>query len=571
MKAKSLSFLILLFSSSAWALPEITLSNGSVLKNCQYEASPKSILCSDPASPNKKLVVYSTSQGVVAYGNIAGSEVKMYQVLKISDGPQLMYQGTANGQTPETHLPAKFSTLNAIELALNTERLKKLNSIPHDLPEYSANFKSFTASLLQEVQREREKVLLDLAVDPKTVEMKDGKTLTCKKVPELPKSKDVVDREKIEMVSFQCGLSVCRASLFGNEKIYLITGRNPGEDYSQLLKIENGNFVDTAGIKSIKDKRGKIIHGHGTSFDKMLSPLFSPKDLLPSNLTTTSDYFYSNMSGYGAQYGGPALAQCDPNALRELKLAHQNYNEKVQNSELIQYIGIFNDQLTSGYIKNGVTPNFSCRQDGVLYDIEAYKYSQKLKVNEENKAEKAISLADAQKLFNEAREMKEIAWNYGNDGCYARAHLMAENFESKGIYTEKAWIKGNLEYQAPDAKISWNYHVAPVVLVKQADGKVGRYVIDPSVNDKPVLAEEWANKLAKKKSSKIEQTAFPFPSNSVGFERISLAFTNTKPYTPEDDLSLSEGEKERRAIITMNQYKGLTNVSNAVLDNPLDK
>ena len=81
------------------------------------------------------------------------------------------------------------------------------------------------------------------------------------------------------------------------------------------------------------------------------------------------------MSGYGQLVAGPALSLCDPSSLKELKVAHQNYQNKVKNAELVQYIGIFNNQLTSGYIKKGVTPNYSCRQDGVIYDIEAYKFS----------------------------------------------------------------------------------------------------------------------------------------------------------------------------------------------------
>jgi len=569
---KIISFLTFLsFSSFAWATPQVTLGSGLVLKNCFYESSPQSVLCRDDKNPAKKIVVYQSQNGIVAFGNIEGSEVSTFEVTSIQDEGKIYYQGVAKGFSKESHLPDRYRILDNVELALNPDRLAKLNAIPSYSKSFSTGFASFSVSLLEETRREREEVLRKLASDPKIVELENGSTLTCRKVNEVPKSKAVVDREKIEMATLGCGLSECSKGFFSKEKSYLVTGQNPGQDYSQLLKIENGNFVDETGIKNIKNSKGEILHNRGTHFDKKLPPLFSPSELLPSNLSKSSDYFYSNMSGYGQQVAGPALSLCDPSALAELKVAHQNYQNKVKNAELVQYIGILNNQLTSGYIKNGITPNYSCRQDGVIYDIDAYKYSLKNKATQNDTSDKAISIEEAKKLFDEARAMEEIAWNYGNDGCYARAHLMAKKFEEKGIYTEKAWVKGNLEYQAPDAKISWNFHVAPVVLVKQADGKIGRYVIDPSVSSQPIPAEKWATNLAKQKTAKLERTEFPFPSNSMGYERVALAFTNSKPYSVDDDLEMTDFEKDHSATMTMRMYKGLKNASNGFADHPLDK
>ena len=569
---KKLFFIAIYASSSlAWANPQVTLASGTVLKNCFYESSPQSVLCSDDKNPSKKIIIYQTNNGIVAFGNIEGSEVTSFEINSVLDEGRILYQGVTKGLSKETHLPGRYQLLNDVELALNPDRMAKINVIPTFPKAYSDGFTKFSESLLQETRREREEVLKKLSADPKFVELENGSKLTCRKVNEVPKSKAIVDKEKIEMASLGCGLSECRKGYFSKEKIYLVTGQNPGLDYSQLLKIENGNFVDEIGIKNIKNSNGEILHNRGTHFDKKLPPLFSPSELLPSNLTKSSDYFYSNMSGYGQLVAGPALSLCDPSSLKELKVAHQNYQNKVKNAELVQYIGIFNNQLTSGYIKKGVTPNYSCRQDGVIYDIEAYKFSLQNKTNQNDVNSKAISLEEAQKLFDEAKGMNEIAWNYGNDGCYARAHLMAKKFEEKGIYTEKAWVQGNLEYQAPDAKISWRHHVAPVVLVKQPDGKIGRYVIDPSVSSQPLPAEKWATNLAKQKSAKLEQTEFPFPNNSMGFERVALAFTNTKPYNVDDDLQMTDFEKDHSATMTMRMYKGFKNASNGFADHPLDK
>jgi hypothetical protein len=43
--------------------------------------------------------------------------------------------------------------------------------------------------------------------------------------------------------------------------------------------------------------------------------------------------------------------------------------------------------------------------------------------------------------------------------------------------------------------IAWSYHVAPVVTVTEADGRQVKYVIDPSLFDRPVLIGEWMGRM----------------------------------------------------------------------------
>jgi hypothetical protein len=111
--------------------------------------------------------------------------------------------------------------------------------------------------------------------------------------------------------------------------------------------------------------------------------------------------------------------------------------------------------------------------------------------------------------------MDDIAWNYKQDGCYARAHLMARRFEAEGIRVDKAWIKGHLNILDPQNPISWNFHVAPLVYVQMPNGKMEKMVIDPSLFDKPITLDEWDKKMVKGTHGESARTAFPFPVNSA--------------------------------------------------------
>lgn len=59
---------------------------------------------------------------------------------------------------------------------------------------------------------------------------------------------------------------------------------------------------------------------------------------------------------------------------------------------------------------------------------------------------------------------------------------------------------------------------------------------------KPVKVKEWSDKL-KKSNDDVQVTSFPFPQNSAMFNRNSLAFSNSSPYLPDDNLGLTEEEK----------------------------
>lgn len=100
----------------------------------------------------------------------------------------------------------------------------------------------------------------------------------------------------------------------------------------------------------------------------------------------------------------------------------------------------------------------------------------------------------AQQMFDDMRDEADIAFNYPVDGCYARAHMMNERIAERYGYTpDKAWAFGDLQVNTntPYGEISWGYHVAPVVHVKDVNGNVTPMVLDPSIESGPVTVAQW--------------------------------------------------------------------------------
>ncbi len=105
-----------------------------------------------------------------------------------------------------------------------------------------------------------------------------------------------------------------------------------------------------------------------------------------------------------------------------------------------------------------------------------------------------LSQVEVEGYFSFLAGQTQIPFRYPEDGCYARAHEMAHLLEEKGVESEKVFLFGNLRVEtrfAPGGFVSWWYHVAPVVAVRDAVGRTERRVMDPSVSSGPLAVSEW--------------------------------------------------------------------------------
>ncbi len=109
-----------------------------------------------------------------------------------------------------------------------------------------------------------------------------------------------------------------------------------------------------------------------------------------------------------------------------------------------------------------------------------------------------IDSENADLLFREFVQNKNIPFRYPRDGCYARATAMALMAEKSSVIMGKIYAKGLLvaKTKIPKYPIAiWGWHVAPVTFVKKIDGLIELMVFDPSLFSKPVTTEEWKNKM----------------------------------------------------------------------------
>lgn len=111
-----------------------------------------------------------------------------------------------------------------------------------------------------------------------------------------------------------------------------------------------------------------------------------------------------------------------------------------------------------------------------------------------------------QSLFQELASVPDIPYEFSEDGCYARAHLMADILAGKGVKSMKIFSMANSSDHSkrlsiktannPGGMEKWVYHVAPVVAVELTSPNGGTYieyrVMDPSLNSKhPMTPEDW--------------------------------------------------------------------------------
>src|SRR5262249_9071024 len=110
-------------------------------------------------------------------------------------------------------------------------------------------------------------------------------------------------------------------------------------------------------------------------------------------------------------------------------------------------------------------------------------------------------------IFALLRTQSDIAYDYIDDGCYARAHLMIQRMLALNLDPYRVWAfaNGQLLYvktdKHPEGVVQWTWHCAPALWAEDADGKLTTHVIDPSLCDGRVTDAEWAARLKRPGSS----------------------------------------------------------------------
>ena len=418
------------------------------------------------------------------------------------------------------------------------------------------------------------------------VELEDGQKINCargskKSISVMNKNQNLTDWNKLQCGSFQCD------PVKYNDKEYKVTMLYDTDSESKSMGANSIHLIDKNGIgPSVNIKKisssvsstpllddsyrleASSKFKNAESFPNFTSMLIDDEEInhfttiLDSNLKQEKDKILDQKSLDLKTFIDNLEMSCsdDDKALKTLKEGRTKLFTKLAEQEVVELIQVLDGgRLISDFIDPMMAPKYGCFYQGVYLNDEAVKNLDRLKKNiyPDRQVEQTISLDRATELFNKAISMQDIPWNYKQDGCYARAHLMARRFEAEGVRVDKVWLNGDLYVPGSEPPLEWEYHVAPIVYVKDDKGIVKKMVIDPALFSKPVTVEEWDQKISKKTLRGSTLTAFPFPRNTNLLERSSIAFSSSDPYQPGESINMTEQEKMDLANQTMKNNKSV--------------
>lgn len=568
-------FISLLLSNIYANTAKISLASIDKEVLCKYEVNASSYYCNLDGS---KIIIKSYGSFFSAVEVKASGEVKTHLVEKIENNGNVYYEadhsfpgiGSYGGLNPnsseKTNVTAieELSSLESIDNIVENVAFDMIGR-PIKIP-VSQEYENFLEEIKKSSSKRKEKILNSFYENNYDVKLSDGSLLQCKRKKDNRKKADVIQIERSMNRMIKCGLFSCGKDKSGNERL-LISNYNYSMGAVEILTVGKEGILNTPFIKSIQsqkskenlyfvsDEQLKLYENPGEmSYYGGVKPEIGLDEMIPEEFKGQDQYLRKMMYPNYESVMDDSLRACHDKDIEDYKKAKERVFEKLANAKVVQYISGSNSILNGQFINPTKVPSGACFKNGVYYNP---KFIDDAKELESLGKPKTISKEKAKELFDMAKEMNDIAWKFKQDGCYARAHLMARRFEEKGIYVDKAWVKGDLIANGKDgSKVNWNFHVAPVVYVEDENGKVEKMVIDPSIHDKPVTAIHWAENLSERSKGGVVQTKFPFPSNSAFFSKTSLAITNSDPYLPYDKIGMSESDKMKMAEDTMIRYKG---------------
>lgn len=540
------SFAQIAIGSSSSGNIQVTLTDGTKLDCSKSISFPAACTDSDKnrylieASERFANAIKMDSQGSFNFAYIEVASVNGQIVFASNPFPESRFSGMSGSYSGAT-FKAPPST-HTSDLAISNGILSNLKISLQTVTDPEAF--SLIKDMLKQAQDTFDKSSAALSSTSVQVELDDGKKINC-------------ERLKPSTSTFPCNIYQCSPPSAG---FYVNTYFGGGT----FISFDNTNdnitsLSEPAALWNPRDQEKPL--NAKIDMSKMLGTMgaYTPPPPLPGELDPATQMARQTprLSEELAWLGDPMfrmtltsyIQTCDQVHVEKLNQSVQKIREKIAEADLVQLVEVSNNILTSRFINSDAIPENSCRDGDVWYRDQSYDYSRAFVAEA---TPKTIDLATAQRLFNEARAMKDIAWDYKADGCYARAHLMAKRFEEQGIHVDKVWIKGDL--RVPDAGITWNFHVAPIVYVENEQGEVKRMVIDPSLTDGPVSVEQWSSRMQKGGVGKTLETEFPFPQNSINFEHTSIAYSNSYPYLPSEQMGTSDEEKMQLSTETMERY-----------------
>lgn len=515
--------------------------------DCRPIADSTYYKCSDnsffqPSNPYAKMLKKDANDQLVIDG---------VQSIVSSEGDILFNNRSFGHFFDEAHAENSADSLAA--------KFENLSNLKYSLVFADIDDKQFS-ELRKIVDRQFDKVLKKFDTEKLNVTLKNGVKLQCKKA--FKDKKLSSEQEKMPEVFApmgKCGVFDCqKPGQKPGEKtrLYFESSPNPSI-YPEIIDFKDGKIKGFPEFAKISHPSGDHL-SEAAILSQIESPELAglPKDIFVSDLFPEMENELNRLT-HPHYFNGPEyLEEACQDSDQLLTKQKEEVDKRIKEFELAQVFMFLNNDMVSLYIDPNKAREHFCFENGSFYTEEAYK-NKNLNFQESGRR-KILSQDEVKDLFEQAKAMKDIAFGYKPDGCYARAHLMARRFEEKGYFVEKAWVNGDLKIDS-EQPINWSYHVAPTVYAYDENGAVQRMIIDPSVSDQPITANAWAEMMTEHIEHNIQPTRFPFPINSAQYKRASMTFSNTDAYYPSENIKMTEEQKMKAAYDTMASYLPLQN------------
>jgi hypothetical protein len=152
------------------------------------------------------------------------------------------------------------------------------------------------------------------------------------------------------------------------------------------------------------------------------------------------------------------------------------------------------------------------------------------------------------------------AYQYPEEGCFMRAHMMAKKLESLGILSAKvfAWgsnFENTLRIKNPYT-LKWNYwryHIAVSLVLKTSEGEYVPMIIDPSLSFEPLTVAEWFQLMLPTRASELNPP----------MQRVRLKVTDRYEYYPPGYPDFNSDQffyEEKKDWSDKDTYKALTDL-----------
>jgi hypothetical protein len=169
----------------------------------------------------------------------------------------------------------------------------------------------------------------------------------------------------------------------------------------------------------------------------------------------------------------------------------------------------------AGWVKIRVTTGADIGAEGWVLRTQLVSRPETTEVTPEGAALLFTELSRASFMASDGTQTP-IPFHYPPDGCYARAYRMAQLLTEKGYASERVFAvsrtsagRAGLRVETPyagnvgagqRAAVTWWYHVAPIIKVRDPQRGLIDVVIDPSMMDGPATIDEWTGRMGQGQS-----------------------------------------------------------------------